>query len=300
MTDDHAISAEFPFESRYVEVHGSRMHYIDEGEGPPILLLHGNPTSSYLWRNVIPHLLDRGRCIAPDLIGMGQSDKPDLGYTFFDHVRYLDAFIEALDLKDITLVIHDWGSGLGFHYAARNPDNVRGIAFMEAMVGPMYWKDFPPDYRLGFKMFRAPVVGGVMIQGLNVFLNKMMPQTIVRPLSDEEKRRYPEPYPSWGSRKPVRVWPQQIPIDGKPADVHEALASYAEWLQSTDKPKLLLYAHPGGIIQEGNVERLRETLPALETVDIGEGVHYLQEDNPHGIGEAIADWMGRLPELPPS
>jgi len=295
MSNADTISAEFPFESHFVEVLGSRMHYIDEGQGPPILFLHGNPTSSYLWRNVIPHLLPLGRCIAPDLIGMGRSDKPNLDYTFFDHARYLDGFIEALDLRDVTLVVHDWGSGLGFHYAARNPDNVRALAFMEAMVSTFNWADFPADFRMGFRMFRAPVIGGVMIQGLNVFLDKLMPQTIRRPLTDVEQERYHEPYPTWGSRKPVRVWPQQIPIDGKPADVHEVIASYAEWLRSTDKPKLLLYAHPGGILDARAVERCKETLPALETVDVGEGVHYLQEDNPHGIGEAIADWMTRLP-----
>jgi haloalkane dehalogenase len=291
MPPEHTISADFPFESRYVDVHGSRMHYVDEGEGDPILLLHGNPTSSYLWRNIIPHLTSRGRCIAPDLIGMGRSDKPDLGYRFFDHVRYLEGFIEALDLRNITLVIHDWGSGLGLHYAARHEDNVAGIAMMEAILEPMHWSEFPADFRRGFKMFRAPGVGALMIQGLNVFLTKMMPGTIVRELTAEEKAYYHAPYLTWSSRKPVRVWPLEIPIDGDPADVHEAVSAYRDWLERTEVPKLLLYAHPGGIVRDKTVAWAKESLPNLETVDLGEGVHYLQEDHPHEIGEAVAAWI---------
>jgi haloalkane dehalogenase len=291
MANTAEISSAFPYESRHVDVHGSRMHYVEEGEGDPILLLHGNPTSSYLWRNIIPHLSDRGRCIAPDLIGMGRSDRPPLDYRFFDHVNYFEGFIEALGLEHITLVLHDWGSGLGLHYAARHEGNVRGIAMMEAILWPMRWAEFPPDFRRGFKMFRAPVVGALMIQGLNAFLERMMPGTIVRELTAEEKARYAEPYPTWSSRKPVRVWPEEIPIDGKPADVHEAVSAYSEWLQATDMPKLLLHAQPGGIIRPDGVAWCRENLPELELVDLGEGVHYLQEDHPHEIGEAIAAWM---------
>jgi len=290
MSDDRSISPEFPFESKYIEVQGSRMHYIDEGEGDPILFLHGNPTSSYLWRNVVPHVVPHGRCIAPDLIGMGKSDKPRLDYRFFDHSRYLEGFIEALGLQNVTLVIHDWGSALGLHYAARHPKNVKGLAMMEAILGPMSWSAFPKSHKLGFTLMRAPVIGWLMISVMNSFLHRMLPGTIVRKLTAEEQRHYDEPYPTVASRKPVRQWPVEIPIDGRPADVHRAVTDYAAWLEETDLPKLLLHARPGGIISPAAVLRLEAKLPNLQTVDLGEGIHFLQEDHPHEIGEAIARW----------
>ncbi len=290
------ISAGFPFESRYVEVLGSKMHYVDEGarDGATLLLLHGNPTSCYLWRNVIPHLTPVARVVAPDLIGMGRSDKPEIGYRFFDHARYLDGLIEALGLRDLTLVLHDWGSALGFHYARRHESNLRGLAFTEAILAPARWRDFPPKFKTAFKLFRAPVAGGLLISGLNVFLKQVLPQSILRELSAEEMRRYLEPYPTFASRKPVRQWPREIPIDGRPADVHEAVAAYNAWLQRTEIPKLLLYAKPGALIRKRAVEWARERFPNLETVDIGPGLHFVQEDNPHGIGEAVAEWHRRL------
>lgn len=195
MTSTTEISAEFPFESRYVEVEGCRMHYVDEGEGDPVLFLHGNPTSSYLWRNVIPHMTAFARAIAPDLAGMGRSDKPDIPYRFFDHSRYVEGFIAALGLENVSLVIHDWGSALGFHYARRHEDNLRGIAFMEAILRPVRWADFPKDLKLGFKLFRTPGVVWAMISAGNVFVDKILPQAIVRRLSSEEMARYREPSP---------------------------------------------------------------------------------------------------------
>ena len=290
MAGRQGISADFPFESKYVEVHGSRIHYVDEGEGDPILFLHGNPTSSYLWRNVIPHLTEHGRCIAPDLIGMGRSDKPDLDYRFFDHVRYIEGFIEALQLKNITLVVHDWGSALGLHYAARHESNVKGVAMMEAILRPMRWSEFPAGYRVGFTLMRTPGIGWLMVSVMNSFLHRLLPSAIVRDLTAEEQRRYDEPFPTVKSRRPVRMWPAEIPIDGKPADVERAVGDYAAWLEKTDLPKLLFHAHPGGIISPSLVSQLEETLPSLETVDLGEGIHYLQEDHPHEIGEAVARW----------
>ena len=164
-----AISADFPFESKFVDILGSRMHYIEEGSGDPILFLHGNPTSSYVWRNIIPHLSAHGRCIAPDLIGMGKSDKPALAYRFEDHAKYLDGFIEKLELRNITLVLHDWGSGLGFHYFARHEDNVKALVFMEAILRPMSWDEFPIGPRIGFKLFRAPGLGWLMLSVFNMF-----------------------------------------------------------------------------------------------------------------------------------
>lgn len=294
MTSEQPISAEFPFESKYVEVHGSKMHYIDEGEGDPILFLHGNPTSSYLWRNIIPHVTPMARAIAPDLIGMGRSDKPDIPYRFFDHAKYLEGFIEALDLKNVTLVIHDWGSGLGFHYACRHEANVKGVAFMEAIVQPSRWSDFPPDYKMGFKLFRTPGVGWLMISVGNVFIQRLLPKATARTLTTEEMAHYAEPFPTVASRLPVRQWPREIPIDGDPADVQAAVESYAEWLGKTQLPKLLFYATPGGLIPRPLADKLLANLPNIEGVDIGKGIHYVQEDNPHGIGAGLADWYSKI------
>ncbi|MGR3677410.1 MAG: haloalkane dehalogenase [Paracoccaceae bacterium] len=233
MTTNQPISADFPYESKFVEVNGQKIHYVEKGEGKPILFIHGNPTSSYLWRNIIPYAATQGRAIALDLIGMGKSDKPDIPYRFEDHVPFLEGFIDALGLKDIVLVIHDWGSALGFHYAARHADNVRGIAFMEAVVRPMKWSGFPADFRVGFKLMRTPGVGWVMISGLNMFVNKILPSAVVRDLTDTEMAQYRAPFPTARSRKPLRVWPCEIPIDGSPKDVHDAVASYSNWLGST-------------------------------------------------------------------
>jgi haloalkane dehalogenase len=294
MTDQPAISADFPFESHFVEVHGSKMHYVDEGSGAPILFLHGNPTSSYLWRNIIPHLTDKGRCIAPDLIGMGKSDKPDIDYRFFDHMKYIDGFIEALDLKNITLVIHDWGSALGFHYAMRHPENIKGIAFMEAIVKPMNWSEFGGLMSVAFRAMRTPLVGWFMVSGLNMFVNGMLPGAVVRDLSDEEMAHYREPYPTRSSRKPVLQWPREVPIDGKPADVHRTVSEYSQKLQASDIPKLMLTAKPGAILPPEKAAWCQEHFPNLRTVDLGKGTHFVQEDHPHKIGEGIADWLSSL------
>ena len=288
------ISSEFPFDSKFSEINGSKMHYVDVGTGEPILFLHGQPTSSYLWRNVIPHLQANGRCIAPDLIGMGKSDKPDIAYTFEDHYDYLEKFIEKLNLKNITLVIHDWGSGLGFHYAKNHPNNIKGIAFMEALIKPMTWEDFPPEYKIIFRMIRAPFVGWLMLSVANMFLKKVLPDSIIRKLSKEEFDYYLKPYPTIASRKAVRVWPQQLPISGKPKHVYDKIAAYNEWLKTSDLPKLCLYAHPGAIITRKVVEYVKSNFPGTKMVDIGEGKHFLQEDSPHIIGEEISKWYQEI------
>jgi len=280
----------YPFDSKSVEVFGSRIHYVDQGVGDPILFLHGNPTSSYLWRNVIPHVSPHGRCVAVDLIGMGKSDKPDLAYRFADHARYLDGFIEALDLDRVTLVVHDWGSALGFHWARRHPERVRGVVFMEAIVAPMTWESIPKNYRLPFRLMRTTGIGWLMLSAGNVFLKQIMPRSILRELTLEERAFYHAPYRSIASRKPIRQWPCEIPIDGEPADVHEGVVAYNAWLQETEIPKLLFFARPGAILGEDLVDWCREHLTNLEVVDLGKGVHYLQEDHPDAIGEHIARW----------
>ena len=288
------ISADFPFESKFIEIGGSRMHYVDEGKGDPALFLHGTPTSSYVWRNIIPHLTPHARCIAPDLVGFGKSDKPDIGYRFFDHVRYVEGFIKTLALRNVTLVIQDWGSALGLHYASRNEENVRGLAMMESILKPVRWDEFPPDFKRGFKMFRTRGVGYVMIVVLNASVKKVLPGTIVRDLDDEEKRRYAEPFPTLKSRKPIRVLPQEVPVDGEPADVHRAISEYSEWLQGSKLPKLLFVANPGVIIRKDGLEWAKAHLKNLKIVDIGDGIHYVQEDNPHLIGSELVSWYATL------
>ncbi|MDH3676894.1 MAG: haloalkane dehalogenase [Nitrosopumilus sp.] len=285
-----AISADFPFESHYVEVLGSKMHYIDEGEGDPILFLHGNPTSSYLWRNIIPYVSDNARVIAVDLIGMGKSDKPDIDYRFVDHAKYLEEFIEELELKNVTLVIHDWGSGLGFNYASQHEDNIKGIAFMEAIIMPMKWDEFPAEFREIFENFRTPGVGEEMIMTQNIFVEQMLPGGILRELSEEEMNFYQEPYPTEESRKPVWVWPNEIPIDGEPADLQKIVTDYNQWLQETEIPKILFYVSPGAILPSPMVDWSEANMKNLETLYVGEGMHFIQEDHPDEIGQGLAEW----------
>jgi len=288
------ISPKFPFKSKFVEIKDSKMHYIDVGKGDPILFIHGNPTSSYLWRNIIPHLQKNARCIAVDLIGMGKSGKPNIDYTFHDHYEYLEKFIEKLKLKNITLVIHDWGSGLGFHYANLHRKNIKGIAFMDALVKPMRWEDMPPNMVTPFKLLRTPFIGWFMISVGNMFLKKMLPEMIVRKLSKEEFAAYKKPFPTIASRKPVRVWPLEIPINGKPERMHKLMSSYATWLTETKIPKLCLYSHPGAIIREKGVEYIKKNFKNTKMVDIGKGLHFVQEDHPHLIGKEIAKWYKKL------
>ena len=235
------IPTDFPYESRFVEVEGSKMHHVEVGSGDPILFLHGQPTSSYLWRNILPHLAPLGRAIAPDLIGFGRSDKPDIEYRFVDHARYIDGFIEALGLDRLTFVIHDWGSGLGFHWARRHPDRVRGLAFFEAILAPIpSWDDFPAELRDLFRGFRSPETGRSLLIDQNVFIEKVLPGAVVRGLTEVEMERYREPFRDPASREPVYRWPNELPIGGEPADVTEIVGAYNAWLQETDVPKLLL------------------------------------------------------------
>ncbi len=289
------ISADFPYKSNYIEVHGSKMHYVDEGSGDPMPFLHGNPTSSYLWRNIIPHLVSLARCIAPDLIGMGRSDKPDIEYRFFDHAKYIERFIDKMGLKRITLVIHDWGSALGFNYAMRHEGNVKGLAFMEAIVRPVpSWEMFHSDNRAIFQSFRTPDVGWDMIVNKNIFVEQILPGGIVRKLSEEEMDHYREPFRKPDSRKPVWRWPNELPIEGDPPDVVETVERYNRWLQQTDLPKLLFYGNPGALINAPVLEWCKQNLKRLKTVDIGRGLHYLQEDAPHLIGSELANWYKSL------
>lgn len=292
--DAASIDTGFHYASRYIAVNGASMHYYEAGRGAPVVFLHGNPTWGYLWRNVVPHVAPHARCIVPDLIGMGYSDKPDLAYRFFDHYAYLTGFIEALGLSAITLVGHDWGSALGLHYWDHHPDNVRALALMEAILTPLEWARFPAEFRLGFRLMRLPALGWVIVGLANGFVEQVLPRAVVRRLSETEMAHYRAPFPTVASRHPVRQWPREIPLDGRPADVDAVVADYARRLQSDPLPKLLLYAQPGGVIRSEQVAWCRARLPNLETVDVGPGIHFLQEDRPASIGQALADWYSRL------
>ncbi len=292
------ISSNFSYRSKYITVDDSKMHYIDEyGDAAhpdqlTFLFLHGNPTSSYLWRNIIPYVKDHGRAVAPDLIGMGKSDKPDISYTFLNHIKYLEGFIRQLELKNIVLVIHDWGSALGFNYALLNENNVKGIVFMEALTKPMRWKDASLITKFIFKRFRDDKKGHKMIAEKNMFIKLFLFKVgVKRKLTEEEKAHYSSPYPTIESRKPIEVWPKEIPIDGSPEENHAIISRYAKWLQETDIPMLLTYANPGMIIKKKDVIRIEQEIKHITTVNIGKGKHYIQEDQPHNIGRAISNWV---------
>ena len=291
---NETIQADFPFQMKSMLIGDARMQYVDEGKGPPVLFLHGNPTSSYLWRNILPHLLPRARCIAPDLMGMGASDQPAIPYRFTDHNHYLETFIEKLGINPFTLVVHDWGSALGFHYACRHPEKIRGLAFLEAMVKPWSWKGMKPPHILGFRLLRTPILGEIMIYGLNAFLNIFMPGLIIRKLNREEKMHYKAPFRKIASRKPMLMWPREIPINGRPVETYRLISHYSTFLQTTTIPKLLLYAEPGAVLNAEAVEWCRNHMKNLHTLYVGRGYHFLQEDHPHRIGRELARWHQRI------
>ncbi|WP_273455464.1 haloalkane dehalogenase [Nevskia ramosa] len=288
------ISARFDFAAHHVDVLGSRMHYLDTGPvgDEVVLFLHGNPTSSYLWRNIIPHVAPKARCIAPDLIGFGKSDKPDIAYRFEDHVRYIDAFIETLGLKRLTLVLHDWGSAIGLNWARRHADRVKGIALMEFIAPVKSWSDWPENLQPVFQAFRTPGSGEEMVIEQNFFIEKVLPGAVVRGLTEEEMSHYRAPFHDKATRKPMLVFPNQLPIAGQPADVVAATEAYMAWLTETEVPKLLFWGTPGVLVTPALAARYAETFPSLRSVDIGPALHYVQEDHPHLIGKTIAAWMG--------
>ncbi len=298
------IRPDFPFTSRFVKVHGSNMHYVDEGSGErAFLLLHGQPTSVYLWRNVIPHLTKAGRVVAVDLIGFGKSERPALEYRFVDHRRYVEGFIDALRLSKVILVGHDWGGALAFDYATRHPNNVAGITFFETLLAPVPSFDvFPPGpvrdlfqaFRTGSENDQTPGTGWDLIVNQNVFLKQVMPGAIKRKLRPEEVEAYEAPFREPAGRKPMWRWPREIPIAGEPADVHAAVVAYDEYLKSSAVPKLFLYATPGAASPAAIAKPWVEAnVRNVEMADLGEGLHYLQEDHPHEIGDAIAKWAAK-------
>jgi haloalkane dehalogenase len=278
---------------QYREVNGKRMAYVDEGQGDAIVFAHGNPTSSYLWRNVMPYLEGLGRVVAADMIGMGGSDKlrpsgPDC-YHYAEQRDYLFALWEALDLGDnVTLVLHDWGSALGFDWANQHRNRVRGIAFMEALVAPMTWSEFPGESREVFQGFRSPQ-GEQMVLEQNIFVESVLPAQMLRTLSDEEMDHYRAPFANPGEdRRPTLSWPRNLPIDGEPADVVSMVSDYSSWLAESDVPKLFINAEPGAVVRG----RIR-TWPNLTETTVS-GSHFIQVDSPDEIGTAVAEFVRKL------
>jgi len=290
------ISATEPAK-QFVEVKGKRMAYVEAGSGDPIVFLHGNPTSSYLWRNIMPHLESQGHCLAPDLIGMGDSDKLENSgperYRFVEHREYLDGALETLGVTgNVTLVVHDWGSALGFDWARRHPERVKAIAYMEAVVCPMEWDEFNQQARGVFEGFRSEQ-GEAMILDKNIFVERVLPGSVIRGLTEAEMTVYRRPFAEPGEgRRPTLTWPRQIPLGGEPADVVAIAKDYSAWMAGSPLPKLFINAEPGAILIGPQREFCR-SWPNQQEVTV-KGAHFIQEDSPHEIGAAISSWLAAL------
>lgn len=291
------ISADMHYQKAFASVNGRQIAYVDEGSGDPIVCLHGNPTSSYLWRNVIPALLPHGRVIAPDLIGQGDSEKlpASLGaerYSFQVAYDFVDGLITSLGLTEkITLVVHDWGSGLGFHWARNNPDKLKGIAYMEALVMPLHWQDWPEAARGIFQGFRSDK-GEDLILNRNMFIETVLPGSVLRGLTEAEMTHYRAPFVTPDDRQPMLNWPRQIPLDGEPAEINALIEAYSQFLAASDVPKLFVNAEPGSILV-GRQREFCRSWPNQTEVTV-KGSHFLQEDSPEEIGQAIACWLPTL------
>ena len=289
-----SVSAADRYPRRRASVLDSEIAYVDTGAGEPVVFLHGNPTSSYLWRNVIPHVEGVARCLAPDLIGMGESGKaPSGSYRFRDHGRYLDAWFEALGLeRNVTLVVHDWGSALGFDWAERNRRRVRGLVYMEAIVQPLTWEQWPERARQVFQAMRS-TAGEEMVLQKNVFVERILPASVLRGLTEAEMAVYRRPYLEPGeSRRPTLTWPREIPIGGEPRDVVTVVEQYARWLAQSDVPKLFVDADPG-VILTGSQREFCRTWPNQDEITVP-GSHFVQEDSPAAIGRAVAAFLARI------
>jgi len=281
------------YERRRAAVLDTEMAYVDTGRGAPVVFLHGNPTSSFLWRNIIPHVEDVARCLAPDLVGMGDSGKsPAGGYRFVDHARYLDAWFDTMALtRDVTLVVHDWGSALGFHWARRHPERVAGLVYMEAIVRPLTWAEWPENARKIFQGMRSPAGEDLVLQK-NVFVERILPASVLRAMTEAEMDVYRAPYREAGeSRRPTLQWPREIPVDGEPADVVAIVDASGTWLAQSPVPKLFVNADPGSILVGAQREFCR-TWPNQDEVTV-KGLHFIQEDSPREIGQAIRSFVER-------
>ena len=291
------IRAELLYEKKSKTIFGKQMAYVEVGDGDPIVFLHGNPTSSYLWRNVIPYLEKLGRCIAPDLIGMGDSEKlapsgPET-YVFVEHRHYLDTLLDELNVnKNVSLVLHDWGSVLGFDWANRHREVLKGIVYMEAIVMPRLWQDWPEEVQEAFRNLRSEA-GEILVLENNIFVENMLPRTVLRSLTAEEMAQYRRPFAEPGEgRRPTLTWPRQLPIEGEPTDVTAIIEAYGKWLSSDPVPKLFINGDPGAALT-GRLRDFCRTWPTQTEVTV-KGLHYLQEDSPDEIGQAIVNWLQSL------
>ncbi|MCY4366390.1 MAG: haloalkane dehalogenase [Chloroflexi bacterium] len=294
---DHDIPAHDPYTRHRIQCAGVELSYVDTGANSgaaPVVFLHGNPTCAYLWRNVIPHVEPLARCLAPDLVGMGDSGKtPDGSYRFVDHRRHLDAWFDAVIPEGpVTLVVHDWGSALGFHWAFRNQERIKGLAYMEALVRPLTWEEWPEAARRVFQGFRSSA-GEEMVLTSNVFVERVLPGSTLNGVSEEAMDVYRRPYQEPGeSRRPTLSWPRDIPIEGEPPEVVAIVDEYATWLSRSDIPKLFINAEPGAILTGAQREFCR-AWPNQQEVTVP-GVHFIQEDSPDEVGTAIAEWYRRI------
>ena len=284
------------FEKRFINVLGKKLAYVEKGHGDPIIFLHGNPTSSYLWRNIIPYLEDHGRCIAVDLIGMGDSEKLEdngnMTYSYQVHQEYLSEFLEIMSINEnVILILHDWGSALGFNWAYDNAEKVKGICYMEAIVKPMQWVDWNEDARGIFQGFRS-AAGEEMIFKKNLFIEAVLPGSILRKLSDEEMNEYRRPFNDETSRRPMLDWPRQIPLENEPPEICKIVESYSQWMVKNELPKLFINAEPGAILI-GKQREFCRTWKNQKEVTV-KGSHFIQEDSPNEIGSAIFDWLSGL------
>ncbi|MDJ0719309.1 MAG: haloalkane dehalogenase [Prochloraceae cyanobacterium] len=302
----HELAAELPapdfhpsYESKLVTIEGSQIHYMEKGAGDPIVFIHGNPESSYIWRNVMPYLEPYGRVIAPDLIGFGKSDKPKIAYEYEDFYKYLDGFYKALNLQNMTFVIHDWGSVLGFDYARQNRSQVRGIAYMEGLIMPAYPINDPEAFRkvkpsvIGMYERNKSAAGEDDVLVQNLFIEKTLPGHTFRKFRQYEMDRYREPFKNPDDRLPLLQWPKLIPINGKPESTHKAISAINEWLLKKEFPTLHCYGEPGDVNSVDDVQWLATRLKNHETAYVGVGLHFIQEDRPKELGRALADWYRR-------
>jgi len=291
------ISEELTIPRKTVDVLGSQISYLELGAGAPVVFIHGNPTSSYLWRNVMPYVANSRRAIAVDLIGMGRSSKPNIEYTFEDHYRHFSAFIDALGIGELTLVGHDWGATLAWEYARRNPQRVKRLAFMEGVLPPAFpapsFEAMGPEMEKMFRAFKDPVEGPRIVMDENMFVEQVLPGFVNRTLGEEAMRIYRAPFPSREDRKPVLAWPREVPIGGKPESTTTVLHNVSDFMAKTDMPVLLLYAEPGAVVPPAAVDWYVGRIANLETNFVGQGFHYIQEDHPDAVGRAIADWIRR-------
>ena len=286
------ISAAFGYAENYIDLYGSKLHYVDVGAGAPFLFLHGNPNSSYCWRNVIPHLEPLGRCIAPDFIGFGKSDHPDIEYRIFDHIRFIEEFVVQLDLRNITLVLHDWGAFVGLDLARRLAERIRAIAFFEFPVKPPgTLEETWPLIAEEFKKFRSPDLGPELAMGQNLIVEATLPAVTMRKLSEEEMNHYRAPFPDRKSRRAMARLPREWPFGGDPIDTAWVIAKYSEWLKASPIPKLLLHATPGLFVTPQNAAWAASHFKNIDTLDLGPGIWMLMEDHPHEIGEGLVKWF---------